>query len=101
MNNRLKDWLFDLGEKTSRSDIWVVLFSLITLTSAACFFLCGLGLLNHCNDDFISYNFYILVTCLSCITVDLGIKSWNSESKIEQIVKKLFKINSDKDNIPL
>ena len=69
-------WLSELGEKSSRTDIWVGLY---TLTFLLCLYLhvaCGTGIIELCNDNFLSYNQYILSTLILGIMVDLGIKQW-------------------------
>lgn len=101
MTATFKEWLFNLGEKTSRTDIWVVLFSLITIASATSFFLCGLNIITPCNPEFISYNVYILITCLGCMTFDLGIKSWNSDNRLKSIIKKVLRVDEQSNNTSL
>jgi len=72
-------WLAKLGEKTSRTDIWVVLYTLLFIISSYYHFACGTGFIEHCNDSFLSYNQYILSTLILGIMVDLGIKQWKKQ----------------------
>jgi len=93
---KFKQWLFDIGEKSNRTDVWVFLFVLITLASASCFFLCGLGILEHCNEDFVLYNTYILISSIGAMVADWGIKRWkestfNVDEITDLIIKKLNK----------
>lgn len=69
-------WFQKLGEKTGRTDIWVVLYVLLFLLCTSFHFLCGVGYLETCNEGFLSYNQYILSTLILGIMVDLGIKEW-------------------------
>lgn len=92
-----KNWLNNLGEKSSRTDLWSIWISLLFLCSASCFFLCGIGKLPECNEVFITYNTYILLTCLSAMLVDLGMKRWKEPpSSLEKIIEiTLKKLNEN------
>lgn len=70
------NWLSNLGEKSSRTDVWVILYTLVMLTSAVFFFGCGAGLFENCSTSFITANTVVLSTCITGIMVDLGIKRW-------------------------
>lgn len=59
--NRLINWFFDLGEKSSRTDIWVML---ITITYLGCIFR-----LVECQEN------PIITTILIAMFADLGITS--------------------------
>ena len=68
-------WFSNLGEKTGRTDIWVVLVTFLFIGSAYFHFACGTGLVSTCDNGFLSYNQYILSTILIGFFVDLGIKT--------------------------
>lgn len=70
------NWFNKLGEKSSRTDIWVVLYTLLFITCSIYHFICGVDIIETCNDNFLSYNQYILSTLILGIMVDLGIKQW-------------------------
>ena len=69
-------WLINLGEKSSRTDIWVVLYTLLFVGCSWFHFGCGTGYIDYCEDKFLSYNQYILSSLILGIMVDLGIKQW-------------------------
>jgi len=71
-------WYKELGEKTGRTDIWVILIGFLFVGSAYFHFACGTGLVGTCNDNFLQYNQWLLTTMLLGFFVDLGIKQWQN-----------------------
>ena len=71
-------WFEKLGEKTSRTDIWVILYTVLFITCSVAHFFCGFGIIEACTDSFLSYNRWILSTLILGIMADLGIKQWKN-----------------------
>lgn len=69
-------WFNNLGEKTGRTDIWVILITFLFIAATYFHFVCGIGAVELCDQEFLSYNQYIISTILIGFFVDLGIKTW-------------------------
>lgn len=74
----MKEWFKLLGEKSSRTDVWVVLYIKLTIVSAFFFFACGTGFITYCSSTFITSNSALLITLVTGMMVDLGIKQWKN-----------------------
>ena len=94
-------WIKNLGEKSSRTDVWVILYVLLTFASAFFFFACGTGFIPSCDAGFIKSNMIVLTSLITGMMVDLGIKRWKgtNEKEIKEIVDKIIK-NNQNDNNP-
>lgn len=95
-------WLHKIGQKTSdvsisRSDIWVLLYVFLTITSSIFFFGCGAGVISPCSDTFILSNTSILIMLITGMMVDLGIRRWKEDDT--SLLKTITKLNKNFKNL--
>lgn len=86
------NWLSNLGDKGSRTDVWVVMYVLTMTTSAIFFFGCGAGMITACSNLFVTSNTILLTTHVTGIMVDLGIRRWNEgKTNIDKLTEEVLK----------
>ena len=80
---RLGSWFRDLGEKTGRTDLWVIVILFTVIMCHVPLFSMSIGVLEYKSDLF-SELMSLLKWLLTGIFVDFGIYSW----KVIEIFKR-------------